>query len=403
MIINNTKKFKTVTISIRFKEEIKEENVALRALLPAVMSSATSLYNTRKKLNEALENLYASGVSARTYILGKLSVLNVSLNIINPSYMEEGFFELSLKILNDLIFGHKMLPKKYFDLEKSLLLERLEELENDKTYVALERLVKNMFKGERYAIRPNSTKEDISAITYEKLNEYYFNVVNNNDYDVVISGDIDSKTKEMISKYFVGRNNYNHNPIDDEPHYTNGVKRIVEQDDINQVKLNIGYNLPIDYKDDLYTAAVLFNAIFGGYSSSRLFMIVREKHSLCYSVRSSYDAYKGFLCVYAGVPKKKVNLAKKLINEQLKDLQTNLVSDEELERTKLYFINDLKELEDSQGRWMNNIYLQKLLNKESKREEKIKVINSVTKEDILTVARMVQIDTVYMLEPEVKE
>ena len=52
-----------------------------------------------------------------------------------------------------------------------------------------------MFKGERYAIRPNSTKEDISAITYEKLNEYYFNVVNNNDYDVVISGDIDSKTK----------------------------------------------------------------------------------------------------------------------------------------------------------------------------------------------------------------
>ena len=65
----------------------------------------------------------------------------------------------------------------------------------------------------------------------------------------------------MISKYFVGRNNYNHNPIDDEPHYTNGVKRIVEQDDINQVKLNIGYNLPIDYKDDLYTAAVLFNAI----------------------------------------------------------------------------------------------------------------------------------------------
>jgi len=52
------------------------------------------------------------GVSARTYILGKLSVLNVSLNIINPSYMEGRFFlELSLKILNDLIFGHKMYLK----------------------------------------------------------------------------------------------------------------------------------------------------------------------------------------------------------------------------------------------------------------------------------------------------
>jgi len=40
-------------------------------------------------------------------------------------------------------------------------------------------------------------------------------IVNNNDYDVLYR-DI-SKTKRYIKKkIFVGRNNYNHNPIDDD-------------------------------------------------------------------------------------------------------------------------------------------------------------------------------------------
>ena len=84
MVINNTSKFNTTIVSLRFKEEIKYENVGLRALVPNVMSCSTPKFKTRKALNEALENLYGAYINARTYKLGKLSVIEFSY-IINPS------------------------------------------------------------------------------------------------------------------------------------------------------------------------------------------------------------------------------------------------------------------------------------------------------------------------------
>lgn len=402
MIINNTKKFKTLTISIRFKELLDYKNVELRSLLPDLMTSASSTYKTTKSLNEALENLYGSSISSRVYKLGQLSIIDFSLNIINPSFMEEGFFTLSLQILNDLIFSHKRLPKKYFNLEKRLLIERIESLENNKTGLALSRLFTEMFKGQKYAIRTIGDKEKVRKLTFEAVNDYYFEVINNNDYDVIISGDLNEYIIKEINKYFQPRNNLNLTPIDIETKKTTKLNIISDEDEINQVKLNIGYNFKVQYDNPLYNAAVLFNIIFGGYSASRLFVTVREKHNLCYYISSNFDPYKGFLYVYAGIDKNKIKLAENLIKQELEDLQTNLITNEELELAKKQVINNLKGTEDSQNKWISSIYQQRLLGRESSLQAKIKAINSVRKEDILIVANKTVIDTVYLLVPEEK-
>lgn len=402
MIINNTKKFKTLTISIRFKELLDYKNVEHRSLLPNLMSSATQKYKTTKSLNEALESLYGSAISSRTYKIGQLSIIDFTLNIINPSFMEEGFFTLSLQILNDIIFGHKRLPKKYFNLEKRLLIERIESLKNNKTSFALTKLFTEMFKGQKYAIRTIGNIEKVKKLTFEDLNNYYFEVINNNDYDVVISGDINEDIIKEVNKYFKPKNNLNLSPIDRENKLTQKLNIIKDEDEISQIKLNIGYNFNVQYDHQLYNAAVLFNLIFGGYTASRLFVTVREKHNLCYYISSNFDPYKGFLYVYAGIDKNKIKLAESLIKQELEDLQTNLISNSELDLAKKQIINSLKETEDSQAKWVSSIYQQRLLNKESSLQTKIKAIESVKKEDILKVANKVVIDTVYLLMPEEK-
>lgn len=402
MIINRTKKFKTIVISIRFKEEINKENISLRSLLPNLMSSSTTTYNTRTKLNEVLENLYGSSIGSRTVKVGKLSVIDFSLNIINPYFMKEGSFNFALKILNEIIFSHKTLPKKYFDLEKRLLTERIIAIDNNKTLLALNNLIENMFKDERFALNTYGKVKELNKITYEELNNYYYEVINNNDYDVIISGDMTDKNIALVNKYFKPRNRFNLNPIDDEIHHPKALKVISETDDIKQVKLNIGYDFKVNYNDPLYYEAVLFNIIFGSSANSRLFQTVREKNSLCYHINSSFEPYKGFLFVYAGIDKNKINLAKDLINNELKDLQVNPVSDLELNFAKKHLINSLKESEDNQNRLISKIYQEKLLNKTLNLEDKINRINSITKEGILKVSKKVIIDTIYTLEPEGK-
>lgn len=402
MIIINTKKFKTLSLSIRFKEEINQENVSLRSLLPDVMTSKTTTYNTKKKINEALENLYGSSIDSRTFKLGNLSVIEFKLNIINPSFMEEGFFNSALLILNEVIFGHKRLPKKYFELEKNLLVERIIAVDNNKTLIALNNLIEIMFRDEKYAIKTYGKIKEVKKITYEELNNYYYEVVNNNDYDVIISGDVTAEIKRLTSEYFKPRNNYSYNPIDAEIHEVTKLKTIKKTDDINQVKLNIGYDFKIKYHDSLYYEAVLFNVIFGSSVNSRLFKTIREKNALCYYISSNFDPYKGFLYVYAGIDKTNIKVVKTLIFKELEDLKTNYVNDEELKIAKKHLINSLKETIDNQNRWSNNVYQERLLKRNLNLNDKIKMINSVTKKGILTVSKKVIPDTIYTLEPEVK-
>lgn len=400
MIIHNTNKFKTTIITVRFKEEINKENLGFRALLPSIMSTVTPTYRTRQALNQALKSLYGASISARTLKVGKLSLVEFSLSMIDPSLMDEGFFEDGLKILHEIIYGHKNLPKKEFELVKRLTIEKLETAKNNKTTVALRDMVEIMFKDERYSLRTSGTPEIINDVTYDSLNRYYKKVIKENDVDVSINGNLDESTIDLVDKYFSKKDNHSHYPIDDEVHNVSLIKEIINYDDINQAKLNIGYDFPIRFDDEDHYAAMLFNIVFGGGSHSRLFLNVREKHSLCYYISSNYVAYKGFIYVYTGIDKKNVELAKDLINKELQDLQTNLVTKEELDISKKGLINQIKEQEDSQTTMNGVIYREYLLNKNETLKDKIENINKVTSHEILKVAQKVRLDTIYVLSPE---
>lgn len=156
----------------------------------------------------------------------------------------------------------------------------------------------------------------------------------------------------------------------------------------------------ISYQDELYYAAVLFNLIFGGSFQSRLFSKLREKESLCYYIDSNFDVFKGFLYVYTGVDKSQVDFAINLINEELVVLQTNLVKEDELEAAKKQFIDSLKKNEDSQSSSLNRKYLTTLLNNEKTLKKRIEKCNNVKATDILKVAKMVKLDTIYVLNPK---
>ena len=51
--------------------------------------------------------------------------------------------------------------------------------------------------------------------------------------------------------------------------------------------------LNMDYKDEKYYNLMMFSAVLGSGAHSKLFLNVREKHSLCYSIYSSLEKLKG--------------------------------------------------------------------------------------------------------------
>lgn len=399
MIIHETQKFKTTIISIRFKEALGKENLGYRALLPQVLQAGTDHF-TRKEIKERLEDLYGASLNVKAFKLGLTSVVQFELIIINPTFTDEPIFKDALSFLHNIIYDHKSFKKNDFDIEKRVLLEKINSFKNDKTSYAIYRLFEEMFKEDVYKLRTDGTVETVEGITLNGLYKYYQTMINENDIDVLLSGHITEDMRKQVSKVFMPRKQQELSIIDRNTLLDRDFKAVEELDHISQAKLNIGYRLPILYDDERRPAAVVFNTILGGSAQSRLFINVREKHSLCYYIGSQYDPFKGIMFIYSGIDLNRVDLALKVIKEQLEDLTKN-ITDHELNLAKAVLINQLKEQEDSQTRMMSFLYQKELLGlKDRDINKAIDELLSVTKEQVLEIAKMVKEDTRFILRPE---
>jgi predicted Zn-dependent peptidase len=88
--------------------------------------------------------------------------------------------------------------------------------------------------------------------------------------------------------------------------------------------------------DERRFALAVLDSIFGGSTSSRLFVEVREKRGLAYSVGSYNDQFTdlGLVATYVGTREENVEEACGLIAKELERLRAEPVSDEELARGK---------------------------------------------------------------------
>jgi predicted Zn-dependent peptidase len=88
--------------------------------------------------------------------------------------------------------------------------------------------------------------------------------------------------------------------------------------------------------DERRFALAVLDSIFGGSTSSRLFVEVREKRGLAYSVGSYSDQYtdQGLVATYVGTREENVEQACEVIAAELQRLRSEPVSDEELARGK---------------------------------------------------------------------
>ena len=68
-----------------------------------------------------------------------------------------------------------------------------------------------------------------------------------------------------------------------------------------QAQLAVGYRLGTCMEDPDLPVLFVLNALYGGCVTSKLFLNLRERLSLCYSVGSQLDTHKGLLTVTSGI------------------------------------------------------------------------------------------------------
>src|SRR5699024_7604611 len=160
---------------------------------------------------------------------------------------------------------------------------------------------------------------------------------------------------------------------------------VIEDQQIQQGKLHLGYRTHTKFADPDYPALQVFNAIFGGFPSSKLFINVREKNSLAYYASSKFESHKGILFVFSGIAPSDFDQAKSIILEQMEAMKKGDFTEEQISEAKRLIINQYKQTLDDPFGMIEIIYNQQMANTQRTVDELIDLINQVDAEAIIKV------------------
>lgn len=400
-------KFKTVLFGIYIKRPLQASEVALNALLSRVLDKATDKYRTQRQMNQALDLLYGALFVTDVHKYGEKQMIQVKIQVPVEKFVEdETVYAQVLSLFNDMIHaplkdGNGFDPE-LVSREKVALIDEIKSRRDQKDSWTISRCIEVMCAEEPYSIHELGVVEQVEAITPVELLAHLNEIWASSEIDICIIGDYEpTKMVHLIKEHvtFVRGDlvkTEREQVIFDERetiHYA-------EAHDITQGKLCLGYRMNIPYESKLYKAALLSTFILGGGGSSKLFKNIREKEALCYSIFARTEKFKSIMLIYAGVDFEKMDLAERLIIEEVQKMQAGDISDEELEIARKALISNLRAVSDYSNSYINIYYNFLLTENSDDFESYIEHVKGITKADVIQAIGHFKLDTVVRLTEE---
>lgn len=297
--------------------------------------------------------------------------------------------ESACEILTDM-FLNSQFDKEEMEKEKNVIFEEMKMIEDSPEDAAHDTITELIFRGNPLSQPIIGTKTSLRGITQNAIKRYMDEEYTRDNIVISVAGNFD---ENVVCKQFDGKLKHlrakkavkEELALDYEPSFKVKVK------DIEQSHLCLG--LPgIDISDDRYYVMSLLCNIMGGSMSSRLFQNIREQKGLAYSVYAMSSSYSktGYFNIYAGVAHDKVVETIKAISAELKLLEAEGVTEEELQIAKEQLKGSyIFSFENVNSRMFTNGKNTLILDRVYTQEEIIESIDRVTLEDISKMSALI--------------
>lgn len=400
----HTNKFKTNYISINFIAPMKKETAHYNSMLPLILMRGSAKYPSQLEINKRLQYLYSGDIAARNSAFGEYQIFGFKANMLNKRFAQDVNIEAeTIDLLCDLVFNpyivNDAFDEAYTAGEKINLIDTIQAEINEKGRYAVKRLMSEMCKDEVFGISKLGEVEDVEAITSKSLYDAYLKAIREYPIEIYFVGDGDfEKITEKFKNIF--------EKIERKPvivptaklvSEVQEVKEIVDVESVKQGKLVLGFRTGYKPEENKYHLMQLFNEVYGGSPTAKLFLNVREKMSLCYYCRSIISQRSGIMLVSSGIDQKNKEIAQNAIIKELDAVKNGEITDEELESAKKSLKNGYMQIYDSAEAMETWVFFRGLCNISTTPALECEKLENTTKEDIQAMASKMQLDTVYFL------
>lgn len=301
-------------------------------------------------------------------------------------------FSKALEILSDMFFNSKFSDSD-IKKERSVILEEISMYEDSPEEIIYDNLQEQIWKNHSLGYPILGTAETLEGFDSKKIKKHYAEQYTPENTVVSVAGHFENDMMiEEIKKYFgmwQSGTNRSNSAVQKEklipPEFRSTV--FARQKDIEQVHICFGFPGLQTGAEDVYALAI-FNALFGGGMSSRLFQKIREEKGLVYSVYSFISNYKdtGLFSVYAGMNSSQTEEVLHIIQKEIRNIKKSKITDEKISRIKEQFKSNIIISDESTASRMSSIGRSiLLLDRVQTLDEKIKKVDAVTLEDIYDV------------------
>lgn len=397
----NTDRFKTITVSLKFtKKYNREESVYFKLLERVLPINGTENYKSVNDITKKLESLYNANIGYKFYVTSENMTFETNLRIINPKYTKEDTYKESFDLFKEILTKPTLKNNqfKYFDLQKDNLINSILNVKDDlRSYSSL-KFQEIFYKGTVYAENNYKNIKLFEDMESKKLYENYKKLFSEFKIDVFVIGEFDeevlTKYMEELMKGFKSKDNYTKDLYTKVKCKESLVKDKFKE---SQSSLLIGLNINGLTDEERDYKLILYNTILGSMNNSVLFVNVREKNSLCYSIGSTISKFTETMIIRSGISSDSFDDAVRLIKESLEEMKDEKKVDKLLKNAKKTLNIAYNDFYESSNKIIDYYFIREFTILPSIEERREKVMN-LTSKDVTDIAKKVSIGLIYLME-----
>ena len=397
-------RFKQGCLSFQLVRPMGAEEAAKNALLPAVLLRGTKQHPNLRAITHRLDALYGASVSPLVRRVGDYQTVGVYCGFMDDRFALPGdqvlapMVEFLAEVLLESPVENGGFLTSFVESEKRNLIATIESERNDKRAYAMGKLLKTMCREDTFGLPRLGEPTQVAAIDSVDLYRHYQSILRTSPIQIFYVGSAETQAVAQLLHPLLSRLDRQSNGLPEQTgfHPCQG-SDLTETMEVSQGKLCMGFVTPITNRDAQFPAMQVLNTLFGAGMTSKLFMQIREKMSLCYSIGSGYYGTKGILTVSAGIDFDKEDLTRAEILRQLDACREGEITAEELTAAKEALLSSLRATHDAPGAIEAYYATGALSGMSMTPAEYMAAVDGVTLEAVVAAARTVQLHSTYFL------
>ncbi len=397
-------RFKMNCLTLQLVRPLCRQEASANALMSAVLLRGSEKHPDIRSITLRLDDLYGAAVGSLVRCVGDYQTTGFYCGFTEDRFAlgGDGILEPMMDFVGELLLQprleHGCFTESYVEGEKRNLLSAIEAKKNDKRSYAASQLMKQMCAKDPVGIPRLGEKEQVMDLTAKGLYHHYESILMDSRIELFYVGSQQpERVAELLLPLFQGMDR-NYQPLPAQtPFCDGGDTRRAETMDVTQAKLQMGFLGPGTINTPDFVPMQVLNSVFGSGMTSKLFMNIREKRSLCYDIGSAYIGGKGILTVGAGMDCNQAELVEQEVLRELENCRQGDITLQELESAKQALLSSLRSIPDSPSSMENYYATAALSGLKLTIPQYLQQVREVTTEQVAAVAQKLRLHSVYLL------